>query len=329
MSIGLTKSTMEDKTDPQKTIDPQLEKIIARNSEKGPFGLQTPVVWLSAMRLTTIHLLALGGLIVAPGAKWATWLLAGIFYWVSCLGVTAGAHRLWTHRSYKATLPLQILLMISNSTAAENDLLEWCRDHRVHHKYSETDADPHNAKRGFFFAHMGWLMMRKHPEVLRKGSALDISDLKRDPVVMFQHRHYFKLVLFFCFFLPAFIPWYFWEEKLWTSFLVVGVLRYVLVLHCTWLVNSAAHMWGNKPYDKTINPSENWFVSFTAGGEGYHNYHHTFPYDYGTSEFGVGFNATTMFLDFMAKLGLVYDRKQASHQAVEGIRRRVGDLSEK
>lgn len=70
----------------------------------------------------------------------------------------------------------------------QNDIFEWARDHRVHHKFSETDADPHNAKRGFFFAHIGWLLVRKHPDVIEKGGKLDLSDLKADEVVMFQRR---------------------------------------------------------------------------------------------------------------------------------------------
>jgi stearoyl-CoA desaturase (delta-9 desaturase) len=67
-------------------------------------------------------------------------------------------------------------------------LLIWVRDHRQHHKYSDTDADPHNSTRGFFFSHCGWLMMRKHPDVIAKGKNIDISDLERDPIVMFHDR---------------------------------------------------------------------------------------------------------------------------------------------
>lgn len=74
------------------------------------------------------------------------------------------------------------------SLCEQNDIFEWARDHRVHHKYSETDADPHNATRGFFFAHIGWLLVRKHPDVIEKGKKLDMSDLKADKVVMFQRR---------------------------------------------------------------------------------------------------------------------------------------------
>lgn len=76
----------------------------------------------------------------------------------------------------------------SLSLCEQNDIYEWSRDHRVHHKYSETDADPHNATRGFFFSHIGWLLVRKHPDVIEKGQKLELSDLKADNVVMFQRR---------------------------------------------------------------------------------------------------------------------------------------------
>lgn len=78
--------------------------------------------------------------------------------------------------------------MVMNCIAAQNDIFEWVRDHRVHHKYSETDADPHNAKRGFFFSHVGWLLVKKHPDVIQKGKQLDLSDLYEDKIVMFQGR---------------------------------------------------------------------------------------------------------------------------------------------
>ena len=83
----------------------------------------------------------------------------------------------------------------------------------------------------------------------------------------------------------------------------MSVLRYVSFLHATWLVNSAAHMFGMKPYDVKIGPVENMAVSVLAMGEGFHNYHHTFPYDYSTSEWGPHLNITTAFIDLMAMTG--------------------------
>ena len=84
---------------------------------------------------------------------------------------------------------MSLLLTFGSLSLDQNDIFEWARDHRTHHKYSETDADPHNALRGFFFSHVGWLLVRKHPDVLEKGRKLEVSDLRADAVVMFQRRY--------------------------------------------------------------------------------------------------------------------------------------------
>merc|ERR1712130_839712 len=107
-------------------------------------------------------------------------------------------------------------------------------------------------------------------------------------------------------------------------FLISMISRYVAVLHFTWLVNSAAHMFGMKPYDKNIGPAENRLVSVLAMGEGFHNYHHTFPYDYGTSEWGFRLNVTTRFINAMAKLGFAYDLRTASPSVVAARAARTG-----
>ncbi|XP_044156067.1 acyl-CoA desaturase-like [Bufo gargarizans] len=285
------------------------------------------IVWRNVILMALLHFGALYGLSFLPATKPATIIWALVCFMLSALGVTAGAHRLWSHRSFKAKLPLRIFLAVVNTMAFQNDIYEWARDHRAHHKYSETDADPHNAKRGFFFAHIGWLLMKKHPDVIEKGSKLDLSDLYADEVVMFQRRHYKKLILVMCFIFPTVVPWYFWNESLYTAFYVPGLLRYTLVLNATWLVNSAAHMYGNRPYDKNINPRENKFVAIGAFGEGFHNYHHTFPYDYTSSEFGIRYNLTTCFINLMCFLGLASDCKKASKETVIARQQRTGDGS--
>ncbi|KAM3605561.1 uncharacterized protein V6R79_000812 [Siganus canaliculatus] len=240
------------------------------------------LVWRNIILMSLLHIGALYGLVLIPSASVPTLAWTAVCYLISALGVTAGAHRLWSHRSYKASLPLKVFLALANSMAFQNDIYEWARDHRVHHKYSETDADPHNATRGFFFSHIGWLLVRKHPDVIEKGKKLELTDLKADKVVMFQRRHYKLSVAVLCFLLPMLVPWYFWGESLAVGYFVPGLLRYTVILNATWLVNSAAHLWGNRPYDKTINPRENPMVAFSAIGEGFHNYHHTFPFDYAT-----------------------------------------------
>lgn len=121
---------------------------------------------------------------------------------------------------------------------------------RVHHKFTETDADPHNIKNGFFFSHVGWLLVKRQPEYFEKARKLDISDLLDEPILRFQHKYYPILMLIFCFVIPTFVPMYFWGETFKNSLLVPGFFRYIVVLHASWLIASYAHSFGVKPFDK-------------------------------------------------------------------------------
>jgi stearoyl-CoA desaturase (Delta-9 desaturase) len=270
--------------------------------------------WPMIIYLVLVHLAGYIGLTTVLSCKWQTLLEAFILWPITGLGITAGVHRLWAHRSYNATLPYRILLMVFNSIANQGSIYHWSRDHRVHHKYSETDADPHNATRGFFFAHMGWLIVKKHPKVVEGGKQLDFSDLAADPVVRFQRDWDPWFAQFMCFVMPALVASRFWGEAFWNAFWVAGALRYMLVLHFTWMVNSAAHLYGDHPYDPTMWPAENPLVSVVAIGEGWHNWHHRYPYDYAASEFGISqqFNPTKAFIDFFAAIGMVTNRKRAT-----------------
>ena len=135
-------------------------------------------------------------------------------------------------------------------------------------------------------------------------------------------------VVLLCFVLPTVIPWYFWGEDPWRAYFVCGMLRYTLSLHFTWLVNSVAHLLGNKPYDQFINPAENILVTLITFGEGFHNFHHTFPQDYSTSELGMRLNMTTCLIDLMALIGQVYDRKKMPADLVKQRMLRTGDSTE-
>jgi stearoyl-CoA desaturase (delta-9 desaturase) len=295
-------------------------KIEGRNEEK------KTIVWVNVVWYILLHVLAAVGLYsLVTKAMWKTWALVVVFYGMNVLGVTAGAHRLWSHRSYAANLPYRIMVMLFNCVALQNDVIEWARDHRCHHKWSETDADPHNFNRGLFFCHMGWLLQKKRSEVTERGKTLDLSDLYRDPVLRFQRKFYRVLSLTCCFILPTVLPAMLWGESAWVAFLTVAVFRYVCVLHITWCVNSVAHWLGSKPYDCRINPVESWITSLLALGEGWHNYHHVFPSDYKAAELPYLLNFTTMFIDFFAWLGWTSERKMTEHKTVENMKTLHGE----
>jgi stearoyl-CoA desaturase (Delta-9 desaturase) len=160
---------------------------------------------------------------------------------------------------------------------------------------------------------MGWLFVKKHRDVVDAGKKLNFDDLKADPIVVFQKALDPWFALFMCFIFPALVAMS-WGEGFWNAYWVAGALRYVWVLHCTWNVNSGAHFFGDRPYDPTSWPAENPLVSFVALGEGWHNWHHKYPYDYATSEFGIEaqYNPTKLFVDICAMFGLAYERKRAT-----------------
>ncbi|KAL3986276.1 Delta(9)-fatty-acid desaturase fat-6 [Acanthocheilonema viteae] len=297
-------------------VDADEIKEVSEHSKQIKF--KSEIVWRNVALFASLHVASLVGLYqFIFVAKWPT-----LFWYCACwlmgvMGITAGAHRLWSHRSYKAKWPARLFLMFCNSMAFQNDVIEWSRDHRCHHKWTDTDADPHNTTRGMFFAHMGWLMVRKHPEVKRKGSQLDLSDLFNDPILAFQRRNYLKTVLVAWFIVPTFVPMYFWGESFMVALYTCTFLRYCSTLHGTWLINSLAHKYGFRPYNPNITPVESLWLAVTAMGEGGHNYHHTFPQDYRTSEYVLHFNVTKLFIDILYFLGLAYDMKVVPQEIIE------------
>ena len=282
-------------------------RTVARHYKEG--NLNWPMIFFIGLA----HVAALVGLFTLPYCKPYTLAWTFILWPITGFGITGGVHRLWSHRSFKASFPLRVFLMLINSIANQGSIWHWARDHRVHHKHSETDADPHNATRGFFFAHMGWLFVKKHKDVIEAGKKLDFTDLAEDWTVKFQKALDPWFALFMCFVFPALVATS-WGENFWNAYWTAGALRYVVVLHATWCVNSVAHFYGDHPYDNNSWPAENPFVSIGAIGEGWHNWHHKYPFDYAASEYGITkqFNPTKLMIDMFYYMGLASDLKRAT-----------------
>ena len=264
---------------------------------------------------------AYGLFLVLTQGLWATFFTMSCFMLWAGFGVTAGSHRLWCHRSYEARLPFRIFLMIGHTMSGQYSIVRWSAGHRTHHKYSDTDADPHNVKRGFHFSHLGWMLRKEHPLVDIKGASVDVSDILADPVAAFQDRHYPLLFFLFAFLLPVAVPILCFQESILNSIVVCFFMRLVTQTHDTAFVNSAAHMFGEKPFNERIASTENSLVSFGAIGEGYHNFHHTFPYDYAAGETGNLLNPTKLLIDVMASIGQAHRLRQASPALVHRSRK--------
>ncbi|XP_021937379.1 acyl-CoA desaturase-like [Zootermopsis nevadensis] len=303
-----------------------LQKPVKPNEEV-KIKIKQQIVWKNALGLLLMHLIGLYGLHVSiTFAKLLTWIYGFIVFIICGAGITIGAHRCFAHRSFKATFGLRCLLVAFFTMTGENSLYIWVRDHRQHHKYSDTDADPHNAKRGFFFSHCGWLMVRKHPEVIAKGKTLDLSDLEADPIIMFQKKYYYLLYGAINTFIVA-LPYLLWGESVRVSILGVFILRSVVVYNITWLVNSAAHLYGTRPYNGEIQPVESSTVSILTCGEGWHNFHHTFPSDYRASEYGHKHDLSSRVIQLMEKRGWAYNLKETPQHLVNKWVKKFGDGS--
>lgn len=199
-----------------------------------------------------------------------------------CLGycgmsITAGYHRLWSHKSYQAHPVLEFIFAIGGAFALQNSAIHWASDHRVHHRHvDDNDKDPYSAKRGFWFSHIGW-MLRDYqgPDHYNYDN---VRDLQKNKILRFQHKHYLALALLTNFGIPIGLGLLF--GNLWGMILLVGVLRLVLSHHFTFFINSLAHIWGKQTYTDQNTARDNGVLALLTYGEGYHNFHHIFEYDY-------------------------------------------------
>ncbi|KAH9407957.1 suppressor of clathrin deficiency [Tyrophagus putrescentiae] len=290
-----------------------------------PPPYQPKIVWPNVVLMGALHCSALYSCSLLAAITTGTYLYLMLLIILSLIGIQAGAHRLWSHRSYQAAAGLRLFLALCHVLAGQNDIFEWCRDHRAHHKWPETDADPHNAKRGFFFSHVGWLLVRKHPEVIRRGRTLDLGDLKADPVVTFQRTHFRELVLLFWAVLPTTIPVVAFGERPLYAFLVCVVLRYAYTLNMTWMTNSWAHMYGWRPYDSSQSAVESTTRHIQCGegkqtcDDAFTTFTTAFPSDYSASELGPAdvFNPMTAIINLFAFMGWAWDLKKTSPSLVE------------
>lgn len=176
--------------------------------------------------------------------------------------------------------------------------------HRAHHRWTDTEKDPYNSKRGFFYAHIGWLFYK----TLRIDTkVLDVSDLKGNNLVRWQNKNFVWMGVFMGFVFPSLVAGLLWGDYK-GGFLVAGVLRGLFVLHSTWCVNSLAHFsftnlfsfMSNKPYDHTLTPVDSILTALVTNGEGYHNFHHEYPNDYRNAIFWYQYDPTKWLIKFLS-----------------------------
>ena len=233
------------------------------------------------------------------------------------LAVTAGYHRLWSHRAYEAHWALRLWHAVWGACAMQNSILHWCADHRQHHRFvDDNNRDPYSAPRGFWHSHMGWII-RKQTHIYNDDFA-NVKDLQRDPIVIWQNKYYLLLTVLTNAGVPLALGW--WHGQLWGTFLLAGLLRLVLNHHFTFFINSLAHMWGRQTYTDANTARDNGLIALLTYGEGYHNYHHLFQWDYRNGVRWWQFDPTKWVIRLCSWVGLATQLRQPPVVQIEKAR---------
>jgi stearoyl-CoA desaturase (delta-9 desaturase) len=227
--------------------------------------------WPVIIFMAGIHIIAFA--FAYATFTWPAFIAAVVLYYATgMIGVTLGLHRLLTHRSFKTTKTVERVLATFGTLALQGSVLEWVGHHRMHHAGSDTPKDPHNARRGFWWSHMGWLFVNDPEFDDDKKLRRFARDIAADPYMNWISSYpvMIGMQIALGLLLLATMGW---------SGVVWGIcVRLVVVYHVTWLVNSATHMWGYRNFpDADDLTHNNWFVGIVAFGEGWHNNHHSFP----------------------------------------------------
>ena len=206
----------------------------------------------------------------------------------------------------KPTWIVRLFLMLGGTLGIQNSILFWASGHRTHHQHvDDVDHDPYSAKRGFWYSHIGW-MLRNYPS--GESNYKNAPDLLNDRMVMFQHNYYIPMVLLTNVGFTALIGWA--VGDIWGVMLMAGLVRLVLNHHFTFFINSLAHMWGTQPYTDENTARDNPVLAFFTWGEGYHNFHHIFQYDYRNGVKWWQFDPTKWLILVLSKVGLTYNLKR-------------------
>jgi stearoyl-CoA desaturase (delta-9 desaturase) len=270
-----------------------LQSILA-----SPLRRFTPMEHVSNGLFVLIHL-ALILVFVVP-VSWGVVALALGGYGVRMWAVTAGYHRYFAHRAYKTSRPFQLLLAVLGATSMQNGPIWWASVHRRHHKHSDGPGDLHSpTKRGFWYAHVGWVFDLSLP---RPRDDSNVSDLTRYPELRWVDRHDWIPLSAYAVACIAIggLPGFVWG-------FVVSTLA---VFHATMLINSLAHIWGSRRYATGDESRNNAPLALLTLGEGWHNNHHHYMSSARQGFFWWEIDLTYYVLRVLAWLHLVWDIRE-------------------
>lgn len=235
-----------------------------------------------------------------------------ITFTISNMSITTGYHRYFSHRSYNVNKFVEWLYVFFGAGAFQGSVLQWCTDHRRHHREVDTDNDPYSINKGFWYAHLGWILVK---ETDPEKTAIKCPDLQKSAFINFQHNHYVLFASFVGFILPGLVAMLFGME-FWTGVLFGGATRIVISNHTTFLINSACHYFGTQPYTDKNTARDSLVCSVLTFGEGYHNFHHMFQADYRNGIRWYHWDPTKWWIKGLALTGLASKLKTVSKDEI-------------
>ena len=276
-----------------------------------------PIIITNVLVFSVLTLIALVGTpmwALSYGFDWVEIGAAIFLFYFTGMSITAGYHRLWSHKTYSAHPIVRFILAVGGAMTLQNSILHWSSDHRVHHKHVDIDdADPYSASKGFWFSHIGW-MLREY-QATRYADYSNCKDLQKDKIVMWQHKYYLPIVLVSNFGICILLGWL--NGDILGMVLLAGVTRLVLVHHVTFFINSLAHMWGSRPFTDKNSARDNGILAFFTFGEGYHNFHHIFEYDYRNGVKWWQFDPTKWMIKGLSYVGLTNNLRTCPEERIE------------
>lgn len=270
--------------------------------------LQVPNV-LFLLGTLLIALVGTPWYIIQRGLGWPETVTFLVLWLAVGVSVTAGYHRLFAHKTYQASWPVRLFFLVFGAGSLENSVLNWAADHRVHHAHVDEERDPYNIKKGFWWAHMVWIFYDNEAP-----SQTVVRDLLEDPLVIWQDRWYKFIGIGVAFGIPVVVGLL--TGHLLGCVLIGGVLRVVMSHHTTFFINSLCHMIGKQPYSQEHTARDSGVMAVLAFGEGYHNYHHSFPFDYRNGIKAWHFDPAKWTIWLLSKLGLATDLRRAPEAAI-------------
>jgi stearoyl-CoA desaturase (Delta-9 desaturase) len=275
------------------------------------------IKWPTSIFLIGYHILLFGLLIFYLSyhgwPNWQFWIIIAVAHYLTMMGVTALYHRHYTHKSFTLNKAVEIGLLFLSTLALQSSVIRWAGDHKMHHFYTDSNKDPYNIKEGFWYAHFFW-MLRK----LEYSAPENLTcELRKNKLVMFQHKYYYPIA-FFLNILFGLITGYIYQDYL-GAFTFLVLLRLFLGHHATWSINSIAHYFGSKPNSKKESARNNFLLALITMGEGYHNYHHSYPADYRNGTKWYDFDPTKWFIWILSKLRLAKKLKKFSVTKIKTI----------